>query len=271
VHVTGRVTRGGESAAGVSVRARSLSGESRKNRYAETNAAGEYELTLDEAGRYNFALRAGDDEIDFQREIAEGDSAREDFELPMLSLSGTVTGPDGDVQSGMRVTLQRVPADGDEEGVSYREYSRSTDDDGRYDFGGLQAGTYMVRAQPQSSWRRRAKLAPAGRSDLVLAAGNSLTGVDLQLETPGTIRGVLYASDGSPAAGVWVQATDEGGIHMYGGGSNSTDRNGRFRISGLPPGKIFLVANVSPNMVAEAEVEVFAEQESEVDLHLEDR
>jgi 5-hydroxyisourate hydrolase-like protein (transthyretin family) len=273
VLVTGRVTRGGTAMADAIVSCRPTGGQDARTRAVQSGPTGDYQVSLDVAGQYSFTVSdsRGQGSVDFQREVPEGESARFDFDLPTMSLTGLISGPDGTPATNVRVTLQRIQADGDPEGTVYRTSNEETDDEGRYTFNSLQAGTYHLRAGAENSWRRRrsrARYAQGVVPNIKVQEGKSLTGIDLQLEEPGTIVGIVYGPDGSPIENAWVRATDESGVALEGGAVDSTDENGRFRLTGVPPGTIKLTAHESQYSSDETPVKVFSDQESETELRL---
>lgn len=272
VLVSGRVTRGGAAVAEVIVSCRLRKNGGGRIHAAQTNAAGEYQLSVDVAGDYNFSVGDGDGKgsIDFLRTVPEGETARFDFDLPTMSVSGLITGPDGTPASSVRVALERTHAEGDPEGTVYRTSYAETGDDGFYEFKTLQAGTYHLRAGAENSWRRRnrPRFAQGVIANIVVENGKSVTGVDLQLETPGTVSGIVFGPDGTPVENAWIQAIDESGVSLESTGRNSSDENGRFRLTGLPPGTVKLVARESQFSSEETAVKVYSDQTSETELRL---
>lgn len=272
VLVSGIVTRGGTAAAGAVVSCRLRQNASGRNHAARTNAAGEYQLSVDLAGDYKFSVGDGDGggSIDFLRSVPEGKAARFDFDLPTMRVSGTITTPDGSPASGVRVALERTPVADDPEGSLYRTNYEETDDNGFYEFKTLQAGTYHLRAGAEASWRRRnrPRFAQSVIPNLVVEDAKSLSGIDLQLEQPGTVSGIVYGPDGSPVENAWIQAIDESGVSLENSGLNSSDENGRFRLTGLPPGTVKLVAREGQYSSEETSVKVYSDQTSETELRL---
>jgi protocatechuate 3,4-dioxygenase beta subunit len=273
VLVTGRVTRGGAAVAEVIVACRPTGGQAARNRAVQTNEAGEYSVSLDMAGEYNFSVGSGNGQgtIDYQRKVPEGETVRFDFDLPTMSISGVITGPDGSPVADVRVSLQHVHDESDPPSMSYRTSYKQTDEDGHYEFETLQAGTYHLRAGSENRWggrRSRSRFAQAVYSHIEVEEGKSVTGVDLQLETPGSVVGIVYGPDGSPAENVWVQASNEADVTFEGSATGSTDENGRFRLTGLPPGTVKLIAREAKYSSAPTEVKIYSEQESETELRL---
>ncbi|MCA8981187.1 MAG: carboxypeptidase regulatory-like domain-containing protein [Planctomycetes bacterium] len=274
VLVSGRVTRGGVAAGRVIVACSLRSNSGGRNHAVQTSESGEYQLSVDVAGDYTFSVGTGDGgTIDFQRTVPEGEAARFDFDLPTMSISGVITEPGGTPASGVRVALERTHSENDEEGTVYRTVYEETDDDGHYEFGTLQAGTYHLRAGSESSWRRRnrPRFAQGVVPNIVVEDGKSVSGVNLQLEEPGTITGIVYGSDGAPVEGAWIQALDESGVSLENSGMNSSDENGRFRLTGMPPGAVKLVAHESMYSSEPTEVKVYSDQTSEAELRLRKR
>lgn len=126
----------------------------------------------------------------------------------------------------------------------------------------------LARASSDAEGRYRVELRldparAAARIDLVLAAvdheligsrrdrlwlepGLELEGVDLVVTRPGAVAGRLVAShDSTPVAGAKIELgrvenAAEGLSHRPGGLAAVTDAEGRFRLAGLPPGRLGL-------------------------------
>lgn len=236
-----------------------------------TSAAGNYELSLAFAGDYAVTVTTNGSSKTFHCKVVPGESGRFDFDLPTMTLSGMITTPDGVAATDIDVSLQRVHAPGDEEGTIYDSQSNETGEDGRYRFENLSPGTYTLRVGQQSGWgwgRRGPRYAQATLTDLVIEDGKSLPGVDVQLELPGTIRGVVYGSDGEPLQGAWVESTDSDGASFGGSANSISGPGGRFVLRGLPAGTVRVVAREGEDSSEEVEVKVYAEQDSDVELRI---
>jgi Carboxypeptidase regulatory-like domain/GDSL-like Lipase/Acylhydrolase family len=145
------------------------------------------------------------------------------------SISGTVT--DAANPSGLAgVCVTALSADG---GVGFA--SVVTAADGTYTLSGLSADSYTINFDPTCNGiSDSADLAQSTAQPVPLALGAMVTGVDAVLAGGGSISGtVTDAGDPSGVAGVCVTAlsADAG----TGSGTATTDGNGNYVISDLPP------------------------------------
>ncbi len=124
-----------------------------------------------------------------------------------------------------------------------------TDEDGRYEFVGLKAGTYRVSAAPEMGSARYLPDMPRPGmpfgKPFELTAGQKLEVPDIRLIRAGVLAGRVVNESGEPVAHVRVNTL----IRMGGGeprqagmSMNGTDDLGRFRLFGLRPGVYYLVA-----------------------------
>ena len=118
-----------------------------------------------------------------------------------------------------------------------------TDANGRYEFRGLAAGEYIVRAAP--SQFQGQFLAPAspigGPPRITVSDGQVVDGHDLMLTRGGAIVGRLVDADGDPVSGVHVSAQRVGRSSTYYQATPS-DEHGRYRIYRLAPGYYTILA-----------------------------
>lgn len=185
---------------------------------------------------------------------------------PVGSISGTVTGPDGDPLAGANMSLlvagytRRKP-------LYWQSQGTQTDGRGRYRIGGLPAGKYVLRASAE--WQRpavtaevvrglapeEAKYAPlfypnadrvAAATPIVLAPGKNLEGFDFQLspQPVGKLAGkVVLPADAGPNPQVMVQVCEEDRSvpgTSQGVGVNPAD--GAFELNGVLPGRYLVSA-----------------------------
>ncbi|MFO0982551.1 MAG: carboxypeptidase-like regulatory domain-containing protein [Planctomycetota bacterium] len=117
-------------------------------------------------------------------------------------------------------------------GMSYA--SVRTSDDGSYALDHLPAGSYRIEAR-RKGWPAQVK------SDLDLAAGAELRGVDFTLDPGGTIQGIVLDPGGKPIAGAKVSAVEPPSLTdlisvmsaFRDGKPVETDAEGRFALDGL--------------------------------------
>jgi Carboxypeptidase regulatory-like domain len=127
-----------------------------------------------------------------------------------------------------------------------------TDANGRFSFGYLPAGRYQLRVAKDGyqlafygaeTFRR-----PPGV--IQLAAGQVRNDFIFRLQLTNSITGVVLDDDGEPLSSVQVMAMTPGFRHgkrtLVPGQSAMTDVNGRYRLSGLAPGR-YAVSAISRN------------------------
>lgn len=147
-----------------------------------------------------------------------------------------------------------------------------TDDEGRFSFVGLPAGSYTMQASRPAFLKNAFGATRPGRpgTPIALAAGQPVTDVVLQLPHGSAIEGVLRDIAGDPAPGMRVEA-----IRVVRGaqgeraerlGSAFTDDRGIYRIFGLPAGDYVLAA--TPATIVGGLGEIGAPTEAEVDAVL---
>ena len=118
--------------------------------------------------------------------------------------------------------------------------SAGTDRDGSYTIDGLSAGSYRVQTRPPPDTNLSGQFY-TNTTDWNLAAavsvasGTTTEDIDFSLGAGGTISGTVYKNDtSSPVADAGVWANDYFGSGGHGGAR--TDEDGRYTITGLPPG-----------------------------------
>ena len=123
-----------------------------------------------------------------------------------------------------------------------------TDANGRFSFGYLPAGRYQLRAS-KDGYQGAAYGTETPRhlpAIIQLAAGESRSDFTFRLHLMSSISGVVLGDDGDPLAGVQVTAMtagfQRGKRRLFPGPGVLTDSNGRYRLSGLTPGRYVVVA-----------------------------
>lgn len=124
-----------------------------------------------------------------------------------------------------------------------------TDTNGRFSFGYLPPGRYQLRVtrdgyQPAAYSGRGPGGAPA---TIQLAASESRSDLIVRLKLISSISGVVMDEDGDPVPGIQMQAMkpayQRGKRKLVPGPSAITDKDGRYRLSGLVGGQYTVVTN----------------------------
>ena len=238
LQLSGSVTSGGKPLAEASLTFWKISkpeeGEQRQ-RHASTSESGNYSVALDGPGKYSVAVQpahAGT-YTNFQIELASGASQTHDFEVAGGVIAGRVVDRAGKPQTGVWIELHGDPrARGQGAGGSG---SRNTDDEGRFRFEHVPAGTYEIACGGRNYGWGTAKTGRSTLSGLKLADGKSLEGLELVLQPACTVEGTVVGPDGSPVAGATVVALDERGDLLNGWERETTDAAGHFSFDALPP------------------------------------
>jgi protocatechuate 3,4-dioxygenase beta subunit len=158
-------------------------------------------------------------------------------------------------------------------------YSQASDDAGRFAFDNVTPGTYTLSADKtgflQARYGARSSDSPA--VPLAFVPGDSKKGLDLKMIPQGVIVGRVLDQDGDPVANAQVTAARYGYINghrtlipasgaltptagtptpaqaaaavqaVLGGGGQTTDDQGVFRISNLAPGRYYVSADARAN------------------------
>ena len=164
----------------------------------------------------------------------------------------------------MLIPVEEASGDRDRDGGGRRSGSR-TDLDGMFTATNVQPGDYYVSASATGYVSESALMVAAGadtasalaKLPTVHVAAASLSTVNLSLERGGVITGRIQWDDGTPAAGVQVNAVSatattngngNGRLAGFFGGPGGdfaqTDDRGQFRMSGLAPGSYLVRASV---------------------------
>jgi hypothetical protein len=142
-------------------------------------------------------------------------------------IEGQVTGPNNQPVASLQV--QALPAGG-----AYEFGNTSTDAGGNYSLV-VAAGAYNVLVSANtglSSELYDGKFTVATADDVNVTAGNTTSGIDVQLDQSGKITGhVTDALNGDPIAFAVVSATEDGGITGASGAVAFTDAQGAYQLN----------------------------------------
>jgi protocatechuate 3,4-dioxygenase beta subunit len=132
-----------------------------------------------------------------------------------------------------------------------------TDDDGRFTFEELEPGRYRLGARPGSAHAQylpgRYGAARAGDpgTPIVLSAGERRADADVSLPRGAIVEGRVLSTGGAPVAGVRVTARSARSARPAEGSrsADASDDLGRFRLFGLAPAEVVLVAEPPAQLV----------------------
>ena len=163
-------------------------------------------------------------------------------------IRGTVSDRAGHPLEGVGVTAYQW---GDYSGTWQQSSSAVlTDDQGRYDIGGVYEGTYRVdftdpqgRPYAQEAWDDADTIDVA--TDIVVPHGTVVDGVDAVLDEGAHVAGRVTGPGGAPLEGIQVIAIREGPGTRY-DRSTFTDADGRYDIGGLA-GATHVVGFIDPS------------------------
>ena len=196
--------------------------------FRDCNPGGSYlDQWYDGASDFNSStpvvLAAGDDRQGVDAQLATG-----------ITVSGTVTDPDGNPISGIFVNVNPV-------GQGSSGWAQ-TDGTGTYTTGGVAPGDYRVQFSPPGphpAWATQywqGKVSYDNADILSISTGDAPVrgGVDATLTPAASIAGTVTAPGGGPAAGICVNAVVSS-PHGFDGIANATTANdGSYVLEGLP-------------------------------------
>jgi len=278
VHVTGRVTHGGQPVKGAFVSFLPEGAAGFQSMKIQTiGEDGAYAVDLDAPGEYLVSVQrtrssSGFEQsnIEFSETIPAGEDHRLDLALPVGRISGRVAGPDGKPAINTRVSLV---TDG---GIAYGTFmggnyaETTTNNEGVYAFEFLRPGTYCVAAGGAIMGGALGGDASAGRevrSGVRVSEGQSLGGVDFRLKDAGSLAGTVVDSGGKPVSGASIFVFDESGIPLERFSMITSASDGRFTVPGLAPGRYTVGARNSDGACVEnTPVEIREEEESRIQL-----
>lgn len=167
------------------------------------------------------------------------------------SVSGTVTVPGGAPLAGATVSLEAIIAPGIvwfPAVFSQHSRSVSTDANGEFIATGMAAGAYRVVASPPGPASTLAfeyydsAYTEAAAAPVVVSAGGSAGPLAIELAEGATVSGTVTDATGAPVVGTFVVVMGPNGEF---GASATTDSNGVYTATGVPPGDWLVFANGS--------------------------
>lgn len=173
--------------------------------------------------------------------VVEGETSQVHAALdPAASISGTVTDETGAPVVGGDVQVYRF----DEAAESWEwQASAQTADDGSYTVGSLPFGTFAVAFGSGEGveivpeyWSDASSL--EGSTPVELERGESVAGVDAQVQRAGRVTGVVLDDLGRPLENVSVSAhvEDVPGFEEWSSFGAMSNSDGTFALTSLPPG-----------------------------------
>jgi protocatechuate 3,4-dioxygenase beta subunit len=131
----------------------------------------------------------------------------------------------------------------------------TTDEEGRFKLSNLPAGRYRVDSYTPTLVSPSSKPnAPTG-TEVILADGEEVEGIDLDLARGGVVTGRVVDGDGKPVVNLQIMLLAEGDdddesgavYNVSNSGNGRTDDRGIYRIYGVAPGRYFVWAGQNPN------------------------
>ena len=280
VRLAGRVLHAGEGVAGaiVVVFPEGVGGLGGM-RFLTTDGEGRFEAVLDGPGNYLFQVQVQKDAtameqdvLEFPKVVPEAEEHRVQLDLPSGRITGRVLGADGEPAQRARISLAS------EGGVTFgtffggRYSELTTGEDGTFDLAYLPPGVYTISAGGDVAGGVFGGHAAEGRSvrdGIAVEAGQWVQGVDFRLERPGELTGQVVDVTGSPVPGAAIFVRDGQGRLLERFSMISSDATGRFRYSGVAPGRYTVSARTDALASFESEaVEVTSERESETAIRV---
>jgi len=157
-----------------------------------------------------------------------------------LIMGTVVTGTGGQPADGVRLTLSGAELRGSR--------STLTDDNGKFAFLALPPGTYTLRGVKTGHVSATFGQKSPGRpgTPIVLAVGQQLKNVSLEVPKSGVISGIIYDEKSRPAVSTTVRvmqwSMQSGERVLNSAGTATTDDRGMYRVFGLAPGEYIVNA-----------------------------
>lgn len=221
------------------VRAKTGSGGGKSD---TTSDDGRFALEVDEPGPYVFTVEKNwASYAHFERVIEVRDQVEMTFEVPGGSITGTVRSSTGKPLDHVPITVLRGVTEGEDVQASFwTRYRRmKTDEQGRFEFGLLSPGTYVLRTPDGFMRDSPPPRTPHGRvvlTGLKLGAGK-LEPLTIDLPAECQLRGKVVDAAGKPVAGASVNVMDPNGVGQLAYFEITTDATGSFLVTSLAAGR----------------------------------
>lgn len=186
-----------------------------RRKLGRTDANGQYQITLDEPGKYQIQVSSGGRGgtlVGKHIDVPAAGASGIDFALAGGRISGVVAGPDGEELGWVNVSLSRAPGAKDDLS-GWTGGNIQTDSEGRFDFRDLPAGEFKLVVSG-SSWNRRTfeqRQYGKVQREVSLAEGQELSDLQIQMEAAGTLKVSVLLPDGAPAPNGRLQVTPSAG------------------------------------------------------------
>ncbi len=222
---------------------------------AEVKDNGHYETTLDGEGRYRITVQITGGNFleqtttEFVRDIAQMEEVKLDLQLPEGRISGVVLDPQGKPAPRVRLSVQASGPTPTDTMLGGSFVERQTDDQGNFEVTGLLAGTYTVFAGGSAPFGLGTGDGPPhGRvasAPIRLRENQSVEGLRLRLETPGSISCRVLDEGGQAVEGASIFVRDSAGRPMESFSLVTTQATGLCTYTGLAPGSYTVSARSS--------------------------
>ncbi len=220
-----------------------------------TDDGGHYDFVVDRPGSYVVQLQAdnfGGSSIQFFIDVPETDELEHDFTLPAGRIEGRIVDPNGKPVSGVIVDASR---DGGSMGME--QFDRTTDmteEDGSFSFEHRRPDTYTLTVGSGMNFFSTTKGRYAAKviTGIVVREDQVVSGLEIQLELPGTLEGTVVDASGAPVSGAAVHVRNASGQMIARVSDVMTDPGGRFKYEGLPAGDLTVSARTSDDCSTES-------------------
>lgn len=266
IRVVGRLTLGGEPAAGFLLSCRGSDGNTAA---CEVDGSGRFELELAGPGDRTFEAWRGATVWSVVRAVERVPEQEIDIDIPAGSLAGLLLRPDGEPAAKVNVRLSL----GDRRPGEPQSLYGKSDDAGRFELRHVPAGEHLLRINSGDD-RGGLILPPSGPCATRLvdlepfAGGETRAGLEIRLESAGRLTGLVRAPDGGAGRGVRLQLIDSRGRKLSPVSSGWTDDQGRFVCRAVPTGELTVRAERQDGSRGEVQIQLGPGGEAQVSIQL---